>query len=111
RFVAEVPRLPMAPAAFTRRWLLPPGFLPLFDGGVRRLPGSDDVGGPLLNTRRPTDLFRLGPVLPLPGRHASALLSRQQALAAAAAGLQSDHAKGPRTLRLDPLGAGGGGGS
>jgi hypothetical protein len=103
RLDATAPVLPMTPTAFTRRWLLPPGFLPLPDTGVRRLPGSDDVGGPLLNTRRPSDLFRLGPVLHLPGRQNNPLLARQQALADAAAGLRSDQGKGPRSRRLDRL--------
>jgi hypothetical protein len=102
RVDAPAPALPVTPAAFTRRWLLPPGLLPLSGTAVRRLPGDDEANGLLLNARRPTDLFRLGPVLQLPGRQTSTLLARQQALEDAAAALQSDHAKA-RSLPLDRI--------
>jgi hypothetical protein len=90
RLQAPPPVLPVTPAAFTRRWLLPPGVLPLSDHDVQRLPGSEESNGDtFLLARRPTDLFRLGPVLPLPGEPAQRLLACQQALTDAAAGVRS----------------------
>jgi hypothetical protein len=90
RLHAPRPVLPVTPAAFTRRWLLPPGVLPLWDHDVQRLPGSEESrSDTFLLARRPTDLFRLGPALPLPGEPAQRLLARQQALTDAAAGLRA----------------------
>jgi hypothetical protein len=98
----DAPVLPVSPdGAVARRWLLPPGVLPVYDGAARRLPGREDLPAPLLLARKPEDLFRLGPALPLPTREGEVLLGRRQALADAAAGLRSDHAG--KTLRLDAL--------
>jgi hypothetical protein len=88
---APAPVLPVPSTAFSRRWLLPPGILPLADRRVRRLPGGEELPGPLLTAQRPTDLFRIGPVVSLPGEASNRLRSGQQALADAAAGLRNDH--------------------
>jgi hypothetical protein len=107
--LAPAPVLPVVPVGFTRRWLLPPGILPLSDRAVERLPGSEEAqGDPFLLARRPTDLFRIGPAMPLPGEPAQRLLARQQALTDAAAGLRSRIAGGRAgpvepQVRLDAL--------
>jgi hypothetical protein len=45
RLEAPVPSLPVRPVAFRRIWRLPPGVLPLTQGGQQRLPGSGSAGG------------------------------------------------------------------
>jgi hypothetical protein len=91
RLEAEAPVLPVTPATFSRRWLLPPGLLPLWDGAARKLPGAETTPGPFLTARWPTDLFRLGPPIPFPSGQNSASRERRQALADAAAGLRNSH--------------------
>jgi hypothetical protein len=86
RLESLAPVLPVTPAEFRQRWLLPPGVLPLWETGVRELPGSEAVPAPLLRVRWPTDLFRLGPVISLPGQEgARQAQARRQALTDAAA--------------------------
>ncbi len=58
---APAPELPVAPAAFERRWLLPPGLLPLRDGRTLLLPDGRHDAGPRPTTSRLLDLFQLGP--------------------------------------------------
>jgi hypothetical protein len=48
RLEAPMPGLPLPPLAFQRRWRLPPGMLPLYDGRVRALPAADtEPDGPI----------------------------------------------------------------
>src|SRR5205085_28819 len=68
RLRSPAPELPVAPAAFERRWLLPPGVLPLGDGRALPLPGGAAEAGPRAASARLLDLLALGPALPLPGR-------------------------------------------
>jgi hypothetical protein len=60
--LGEPPSKPkvIAPVRFRRTWRLPPGVEPLFEAGLRRLPGPGEVGAPPRHSPRPTDLFRLG---------------------------------------------------
>src|SRR5262249_39591214 len=82
RLEAAGPRLPVAPTSSRRRWRLPPGLAPLWAGSARRLPGSG-AGHP--RPRALTDLFRLGPPLPLHWPRQDDRAERRQALADAAA--------------------------
>jgi hypothetical protein len=97
RVEAPAPAPPVPPVLFRRTWRLPPGVTPLFDAGLRRLPGPGEAGaaGP---PPRPDDLFRLWEWPALPSA-AAGPADRRQALDEAARALASARAGQSPPLR------------
>src|SRR5262249_20445337 len=95
---APAPVLPVAPAVVERRWLLPPGLVPV-SSSWQRLPGPV-APPPWLPTapRSWSDFLRVGPELLL-GGEGDGVAERAQALADAAVSLRGRAGRG-RTLTL-----------